>query len=58
MGMSLNNQNSEFQNQLINIRRQRLESYLLKCGFVSKLSIKCESYLLKCGFVSNLSIEV
>ena len=48
MGMSLNNQNLEFQNQLINIRRQRIESYLLKCGSVSKLSIKCESYLLKC----------
>ena len=56
--MSLNNQNLEFQNQSINIRRQRIESYLLKCGSVSKLSIKCESYLLKCGFLSNLSIEV
>ena len=58
MGMSLNNQNLEFQNQLINIRRQRIESYLLKCGSASKLSIKCESYLLKCGFLSNLFIEV
>ena len=47
--MTLNNQNSEFQNQLINIRRQRIESYLLKCGSMSKLSIKCESYLLKCA---------
>ena len=39
--MTLNNQNLEFQNQLINIRRQKIESYLLKCGSMSKLSIKC-----------------
>ena len=53
MGVTLNNQNSESQNQLINIWRQRVESYLLKCGSVSKLFIEVRTLLsrnLKVGY--------